>query len=850
VRAERHANGVECLVQESHVAPVAEVEVWVRVGSADEAPGELGLAHFHEHMLFKGTPRRPVGAIAAEVEGAGGQINAYTSFDATVYHATVPSDRAALALDVLADAVRHPLFDPEEIRREVEVVLEEIRRSLDDPHQVLGNALFAQAYRRHPYGVPILGTPESVAAFDRDRVRAFFERWYAPPRLFLVVTGDVEAEAVLAQARDLFGDARPLPLERARGAEPPGGAPRRAVLRRPFERASLELAVRTLPLGHPDAPALDLLAFVLGEGESSRLVRRVQEDEGLVDRIEAWSWTPLEPGLFGIAADLDPARLPEALAACARELERLCRERVADDELEKARANLLAGELFERESVAGLARKLGSFHALAGSWRAAAGYLEAVRRATPADLLRVARAHLGAPDLAAAVLLPEGAAPALDADAVGRALETGRDSTRRAFAAPRRSAPQGRAEAYELPGAARLYVLASREVPVVAVRAAFLGGLLAEDAPTAGLTRMLTGLWLRGTASHTAAGFARAVESLAAEIDGFSGRQSFGLGLDCLAERLEPALDLFAEVLLEPAFDPEELERERRETLAALERREDRLDVKVFDLFQEELYAGHPYALPTVGRRESVAAFDAARVDAHHRRWVRAPNLVLAAAGDVDPDALAAALAHRLAALPAGPFEPPEAGAPDLPRTRRERELRKPREQAHLVVGFAGLTIGDPDREALEVATQCLAGQGGRLFLELRDRQGLAYSVSASSVEGLAAGFFAAYIGTAPEKLDRARAAIEAELRRLLEAPPAEAELEAARRHLIGSHAIEAQRAASRALHAALDARYGLGADARERRLARIRAVGPEDVLRVARRVVDLDRAVVAVIRP
>ncbi|MEN8180912.1 MAG: pitrilysin family protein [Myxococcota bacterium] len=849
VHFERLANGLELLVQESHASPVAEVEVWARVGSADERAEEAGLAHFHEHMLFKGTSRRGVGEVAGEVEGVGGHINAYTSFDTTVYHATVPSESTGVALDVLADAVRDPLFDPEEIEREVEVVLEEIRRSEDSPHSVLGNAVFAEVYRRHPYRAPILGTMESVAGFDRDRVRAFFERWYQPGQLFVVIAGDVETAEVVEAVRAAFPDAPGRGPERSRPAEPESRDFRPLVLSRPFERASLDLCLRSVPLSHADAPALDLLGFILGEGDSSRLVRRVKEQEERVDRIDAYSYTPLDPGLFGITADLDPERTAEAVESCVRELERLREERVSEQELEKARANFLASEYFERESVTGLARKIGCFHALSRDHADEARYLEAIRTASADDLLRVARAHLDTAGLTVGVLLPEGT-PAVNAEDLERAAARGCESIRRAFAPPERTGGVAAIHSYELRGGARLVVQPREETPVVAVRAVFLGGLLAEDERSAGLTSFLTSMWLRGTSAHSSAGFARSVESLASEIEGFSGRNSLGLALDCLADRLDPALDLFAEVLLEPTLAPEEVEKERRDTLAALERREDRLGARTFDLFQEELYGAHPYRFPVIGTEESVERFSAESVAAHHKRLVHAPNLVLSVVGDVDPDRVAASLSVRLADLSSGPFSPPAAGRFRRPDGRRERELRKERAQAHLVIGFAGLTVDDPDREALEVIAQILAGQSGRLFLELRDRQGLAYAVSASNVEGVAPGFFATYIGTAPEKLDAARAGMESELARLLESPPAEPELEAARRHLAGSFAIEQQRCSGRATHLALDVLYGLGVDAHRHYPDRVLAVSKEDVLRVARRVIDLDACVIAAIRP
>jgi zinc protease len=250
------------------------------------------------------------------------------------------------------------------------------------------------------------------------------------------------------------------------------------------------------------------------------------------------------------------------------------------------------------------------------------------------------------------------------------------------------------------------------------------------------------------------------------------------------------------------------------------------------------------------GTAAQVAAFSREDVVAHHARWVRAPNLALAVAGDVDPEAVAERLALLLAELEGAPFAAPSPPDEPAPAEARRAELRKERAQAHLVLGFRGLSVRDADRFALEVLTQVLAGQGGRLFLELRDRRGLAYSVSAVNAEGVAPGLFAVTIGTAPEKLDAARAGIRDELQRLLEAPPAPEELERARRSLIGNFEIDRQRSAVRAAHMALDARYGLGPDAQRHYAESVSGVDDDACLRAARRVIDFDAAVEAVIRP
>jgi zinc protease len=242
-----------------------------------------------------------------------------------------------------------------------------------------------------------------------------------------------------------------------------------------------------------------------------------------------------------------------------------------------------------------------------------------------------------------------------------------------------------------------------------------------------------------------------------------------------------------------------------------------------------------------LGTAESVGRIDVEALRAHHERLVRPENLVFAVAGDVDPDAIAESISARTSDLEAKGFERPVPAFDEPIREIRERRLEKQRSQVHLVVGFPGLRVDDPDRIALDVLSQVLAGQGGRLFLELRDKRSLAYSVSAISVEGVAPGFFSIYIATAPEKAEEARRGILAELEQLVETAPAEDELSRARHYLAGSFAIDGQRNSNHAGHIALDGLYGLGPEAHYAYGSKVAAVTAEDVLHVARRVLTLD---------
>ncbi|MGZ6125838.1 MAG: M16 family metallopeptidase, partial [Myxococcales bacterium] len=202
----RHAlpNGLTLLVEENHAAPVVAIQVWMRVGSADERPDQAGLAHLHEHMLFKGTARRGPGEIARTIESCGGEINAWTSFDQTVYHVVLASQFFAEGMDVLADAVTSAAFDPDELQREIEVVCEEIKRSQDSPTRKLSRELFGLAFSRHPYGKPVIGTEESVRSFTREGILKFYRRWYRPENAVVIVVGDLREAEALALAEKLF----------------------------------------------------------------------------------------------------------------------------------------------------------------------------------------------------------------------------------------------------------------------------------------------------------------------------------------------------------------------------------------------------------------------------------------------------------------------------------------------------------------------------------------------------------------------------------------------------------------------------------------------------------------------
>lgn len=849
-------NGLTVVLQENHATKVVAFQAWVGVGSADETPEEAGIAHVFEHMLFKGTARRGVGQIAREVEAAGGDINAWTSFDQTVYHLVLASRYFSTGLDILADALQNSSFDADELQRELKVVLEEVKQGEDNPSRVATQALFSTAFTRHPYRRPVIGYAKTVRSFTRARLLEFFRRWYVANNVTLVVVGDFDPRRARAAIEKAFGGMPSRRLSRAEHPEPRQKAPRVRVVTEEVREAQLAVAFHIPGIRSEESAALDLLALILGQGDSSRLTLALKRRQQLANDIWAYAYTPRHPGLLVAGATLTPGDLGALTPALLEQIFRLRHEPVSETELDKARAIIESDAIFQRETVQGQARKLGFFETVAGGIDWEAEYMRQIRAATPATLQAAAQKYLRLEDATLTALLPR--VQSGNTEKEGQRLLAQLQAAA-ATAAERYAPPPALAGSddevvrVKLPSGAQLLVKRDASVGVVAMRAVWAGGLRFEDERTNGVNNLLAGLITRGTKSRSAEEIAHEIESMAGTIGGFSGRNAFGLRSELLGRYWERGLEVLADCILHPAFADDEVERERRQVLEEIRTQSDNISSEAFRLFQQTLYKKHPYRFDVLGTADSVAGLSRRQLVDYYKRYMAPSQMTLAIVGDVDPQAVVAKARalFDVKGAPAAPQKsPPAPWDATHPVEGQQVWQFQNKKQAHVVYGFPGTTIADPDRFALEVLSTILSGQGGRLFVELRDKRGLAYRVSAFSVEGIDPGYFAVYIATSPENLQVAVSGIEDELGRIVASPVPKAELERAKRYLVGAHEISLQRRAALASTLAFHAAYGLGWDEYRRYAPGILAVTAADVQRVAKHFLDPRRAIIATIKP
>ena len=832
VKITRLDNGLNVIVREDHSAPVVSAQAWCMAGSIDEGRWlGAGLSHVLEHMLFKGTTSRGSGRIDQEVQEAGGYMNAYTSFDRTVYWINVPNTGARVAIDILADIMQHAALPPDELAKELDVIRREMDMCQDDPGQRASRRLFEVAYTRSPYRFTIIGYLDIFNRLQPADIRAYYEERYAPNNIFFVVTGDVQEAEVIAQLKAAFADAKEKPLPPVvLPVEPRQVAPRVVIEEAKIELGHMHISWHIPDIRHPDVPVLDVLAVLLGSGRSSRLFREVREKQGVVHHADAWTYNPGNPGIFGLSAVVDGDQFAAARDAMLAEVERMKTTLVSQEELGKAVKQFISATLSSRKTMQGQAQDLGGGWLAANDLNFSARYLAAVKRITPADLQRIARDYLTPENRTLYALLPEGAAPK--------------------EAAHSESSTDNAVQKFDLPNGLRLLVKEDHRLPFVDFRMALRGGLLAETPADNGITQLMSKMLLQGTTTRSAEQIAEEIECVGGHIDTSGGNNSFSISAEVLAEDFALGLGLVADVLLNPKFPGDALEREREIQLAAIKGRKDELLRLCGQLMRRTLFGETGYGLDALGSEASVQKLSPADLKSFHAKLAVPGNCVLAIYGDVKADAVKAAVQKEFGSWK---IEDGSWNADSQLPTASSQLLRRVTEpcdkkQAVLVIGFAGTTIFDADRFALELLQEACSDLGSRLFLRIREKLGLAYYVGAQHMPGVVPGYFAFYAGTEPEKAKLVETEMLQEARLLCAEGLSAEELQRAKAKIIGSKKIARQELGGLAMATALDELYGLGYASSDTEDAKYEAVTAEQIRAVAQKYLQPESAVIAVI--
>ena len=851
-------NGLVVLVRRDESAPAVAVNTYVKAGYFDETDDVVGIAHVLEHMFFKGTPRRGVGEIAKQTKASGGYLNAHTIYDHTSYYAVLPSAGFEAGLEIQADAYANSVIDAAELAKELEVIIQEAKRKLDNPSAVVTETLYELLHDRHRIRRWRIGREDALRRLTRDDLVRFYRNFYRPHNTVLSIVGDVDVDRAMADVRRLYGALPDAGIERSPGeGETTAPGARYRELSGDVAQTQVAMGWRTPGMLHPDSPLLDLAAGVLATGRASRLYRAVRERR-LASSVSAYNFTPVELGVFLVHLECEPHLTADAVRATWAQLGAL-RDGVTAAELARLQRIIEARWLRRLETMEGQASWLAEWEA-AGDWRLGDAYLERLLSADPVEVTDAFTRHVRPEQAGTVVYRPAGAEPlAADAPAFQSLLSAPAGEPlaalpERPVTAPAVVTARARFEGeeagvrvYRTEAGVPILVRVKPGAAIVQLGMCALGGSAEESDVEGGLTSLMAQASVKGTERRTATEIAEDGELLGGSVSASASSESVEWRISVPRKNAAAAAELLADVVQHPTFPADAFDTERAMALADLAMLRDDMYRYPMRLASRAAFAGHPYGRAVAGTEESLALLDAEQAREWHRTRVLRSASVLAVVGDVDADEMAHTLAHEFRELALREHTP--LPAPEWPARAATATESRDKAQTALALLFPGPARDDDDRFAAGLLAGIASGLGGRFFDELRDRRSLAYTVHAFAGARRLAGTFGAYIATSPAKEEVARAGLLEQFERLRTEPVTEDELVRAQTYAIGTHAISQQSGAA-VLGDMVDVwLFGRGLSDLEEYEAHIRAVTPADIQRLAQRYFDAERRVEGVVR-
>lgn len=794
-------------------ATASTVQIWFRAGSALEDNSNQGIAHFLEHMFFKGTPTRPGAAIAQEVESFGGEINAFTSFDYTCYYINAPANKTSRALEILMDMVTNPMFKGEDFPSERDVVFEEYRRAIDNPSQYhflqLQKNCFEGGYQH-----PILGREETIKSFTEEQLRSFRNRYYNLQNAMVVVAGDLHERAPLEQI------IKEVTLPAGEHSEfGPFTLPAKAKINvhtKPIRQATLTMALTAFDYTDPEASAEDLGINCLAHGETSRLYQSMVAETSICNGIAGSSMYFAHGGCHMIKTSFPIENMSKVLAAFENTLKAVLIEGPKEQEVKKIKNQYVASKIYEKESLEAFAFTLGHGFAQNGDIFCEDGFINRIKE-TPARKVSLALPHVFSRPVHLTLQVPEETKTA----PLERMLSSFQIKINKLAKAqidktkPIKSARTKHDPAVQMvdvvPGIRLIHRL-NPLTPTFVLHQYIKGGITAETKKDCGKHSMLARMMSYGYKGMPYQQLKQDLEAKSASLSGFSGKNAYGLTMHGQTTDFDSLLGHFTGTLLHPEVPEKYFKHERKVILRMLDNQKEDPVKQVFRNWYQLVFNAHPYSLEASGTPDTLKKMTPTMLKNMHRLHMNKEEILFTYCGDLDLETVLQKLRTRLAKLKARkgpkPLKHPWKG---ISGERVHIEFK--REQIQVVIGKPAFKLTSHEDLYLKMITAHLSGQGSELFVEVRDRQGLCYAVQPIHVTALEAGCWGIYIGSGHDKREKAIEAIQSILKRLSEQGLSREEFDRIKVMLDGQQKMAIQTNEDFAQFYSVPALHGLGLD-------------------------------------
>ena len=813
-------NGQTLVIQEVKNNPIVTIDTWVKTGSINETDANSGVAHFLEHLFFKGTKLHPAGEFDRILESKGAVVNAATSKDFTHYYITIPSEFFDKAMELHSDMLLNPQIPRKELEKERKVVLEEISKDGNTPAKKVYDNLNDMMYTTHPYKRKVIGSSDVISTIRREEILDYFNNFYAPSNMVTLVVGDVDTSRVIEKTSQSFNQPFKKVTKKSFRKEAPLGSQKRKTEYLDTQSGYMMIGFRGVEITGCDTYALDVLSQILGGGKSSRFFKNIKEQKGLAYSISASNGSFRDDGLFFVTANFTPANAEKLEKAIFSEINSIKKYGVTEEELNTAKKMIEQDTYYARESTSNIASELGYIMALTGSPEYYKNYIDNIKKVTAHDVQAAAQKYLGVNKSAVSLALPT------DMEKEVKKPEV-------KHSAQKISEVQGITK-YIVDNKSTLLINSHKNNDIIAMSIIIKGGEFVED--KIGEGTLTANTLLKGTKKYSSQELAQIMEESGIQIEPSCSEDYFIIDVQTTTAQIDLTLELLDEILNNALFDDYELEKKRSEILSKIRQKRDVPMNSALENFKTMIFENSVYShtnkilekhLPSVTREDVVS---------YYNKILDSKNIVVSINGDVNSEKMINSFGSMLHEKRQPTFKYSDYKVTKLTAPKTQSQVIKDLQTAWLFYGWQTAGVSDKkDFVTLKVLNTILGGgMSSRMYKNLREADGLAYQLGSSYVPKALGGYFVTYIGTNPETLNYSKDKIKKEVNRLKMEFVSDSELQDAKDRLKGSFIIALETNSEKASVTGLFETIGFGYNFLPEYVKMIDEVTASDIIRVA----------------
>lgn len=773
-------NGQTVIIQEVRNNPIVIIDTWIKTGSIDEEDSNNGVAHFLEHLFFKGTKNHAPGEFDRILETKGAITNAATSKDFTHYYVTIPSKDFDLAMELHADMIMHPLIPRNEMEKERKVVLEEINKDLQSPTKILHENLNTMMYQDHPYKRKVIGRSEVIETITREQVLDFYNKHYSPSNMITVVIGDVDTNHTLERIKEVFNSEYKKQTKII--------YPKEQQLTKQIKKAEylqtetgyMAIGFRGVQISDNDSYVLDVLATILGDGRSSVLNQVLKEKKRLAFSVDAGNMTSRDDGIFYISANFEPNKCKQVQDAIFEEIKKIHEKGVTDEQLKLAKNMIERNTYYARESITNIATEIGYTMALTNDIKFYENYLNNIKCVTKEAVKKAANKYLGTEKSAISIVLPE------SAKNIPISNITQNSGTAQLMSENKET------QKYLLSNGATMLYTQNNANDIIAINITTRGGQLLEN--VRGTANLTASTMLKGTKNYTSLELSQVLEDNGIKIVPNSGADAFSISVLTTKDEYDKTLELLNEIVNNATFDNFEIEKVKSDKLNSIKKNKDNALQRAIEEYRDLIYYNTPYSISSKVLEKNIPNIKRDDIVNYYNNIFDPQNMVISINGNIDKDKTIQEL-NKIFSQKGNctKFDYNTYNSKITPvNSPRENLIKMPTQTAWILLGWQvnGL-LNEKDYATLQVIDSILGtGMSSRLFKDLREQEGLAYQLGSGYSPNVLRGSFMLYIGTNPATLEKAKTGLFEEINKLKTEYVGDKELSDAKEKLLGNYIV------------------------------------------------------------